>query len=303
MKRPVVSAPLITQREAVARNPYYRPLYAALRDWVAINGALFHLRSHLLERQKATRDAIAKRPFLRRAAGVSASLIVVDPTIAQLDGWPVQWPLGGHARFGSAYVQAMERLLQTARAWAVVETFEALERMILDSAAEVVRRHPDVVARPAWAKKWPNRASPLRIVRRRSLRDCRQLVRGFRGTDDVLRCVRDFCPAFAVGEWGNVREIRFNDLVRVTAEVRHAIVHARGVVSRRQFEKIGAQNGRALRAFFSGRDTPTGYALALGDKQAEKAVQLLTEYGLLLHKQLTSQDGLPIVFNRVSVRS
>jgi hypothetical protein len=303
MGQPHTLGPVITARQAIAQNPFYRPFYAAVPHWVGINGALFHLRAHLLERHKTTRAAIERQPNMREAAGIFATLGIWDPTLANAERWPVHVALGAHARFGHAYLGAIERLLQTARAWAIVEAFEVTERLILDSAAEVVRRRPEVVAQPTWSKHWPKRTPAPKIVRRRSLRDSQKLVRVFGRTEDVLRWLRHFCPTFAAGEANNVREIRFNDFLRVVAEVRHAVVHGRGVVSPRQLKKLGDQNARALETFVSGRHTRAGYALAVRDKQAEKTIQLLAEYGLLLHKQLTFQEALPTVFDRVRIDS
>ena len=275
-------------RTLARTNPYYGPLYDAWRQLVILNGVLFQVSTHVKQRRADLEQVLARRkaPFF-----AAASLVIMDLTGTQPDGWPVIFPIGGHLRKGRRYLTMLEEIAAREAAWTVAQGFETFEASTMETAALYLKRNPQQVASTTWRKRTRRGDDPKPASRRIS--DHRSYVRAtYRSANDL---VRRFGKSFAIlreAEISNHRSVPLSAWLDVVAAVRHATVHNSGVLSPKQVSKLGLMKVKLLKEAFPGRLTGLGYRLKLSRKDAEEALKMLAGYAFLIYRAASLNERL-----------
>jgi hypothetical protein len=281
-------------------NAYYGPLHNAWREFVLLNGVLFQFSTHAEQRSQEIERGLKRRskhsPYF-----AAASVVIRDLTVSQPDGWPLQFPIGGHLRKGRRYLRALHDIVMRESAWTVVLGFEAFEAFAKDVAAVYLKRNPTELGVSQWLKRRRRSVGPST----RRIEDYRVFVRtAFRGADDLTKRLSASLPELKVAEHQNNRNLDLRTWLRTTAAVRHATVHTRGVVSRAQLPKLGPVGKNTLVSHFPGRMSADGYRLRLDGGAAGEAIDLLAEYAYLIFKSASRHDQLDYEVSRlVSIRT
>jgi hypothetical protein len=284
---------------AAAANPYDIPLRAGFTQWVLLNGVMFQFENHYKHRvAEIERDLKSQRRPTRWFA--AASLLIEDPTFWPVDRWARPFPIGGHFKKGRRFLTALHESMAREAAWTVAQAFEAFETFLKDFSALYLKRNPTQLSTAVWTKR-RRKTAPVK-PRTRHLRDYREFVRSeFRGADDLAKRLRQSVSGIALGEQKdmNVYLLDFVEWFAVVTEVRHAVVHAAGVMSALQLKRLGPARTRLLRKHFAGRQTASGYRLTFDAKDARKAVETFAAYALLIYKETSLRETLdPESFKR-----
>ena len=268
-------------------NPYYGPLYDVWRQLVILNGVLFQFSTHIDGRIADLKQVMTHRKVPFYAA---ASMVIMDLSSVQPDGWPVNFPIGGHLRRGRGYVRMLDDIAAREAAWTVAQGFEAFESAAMNTAALYLKRNPSQLTANAWHKRG-KQAKPASA----RISDYRSFVRSiYRTANDVVRRLGNSSPTLRQFEDHNHRSIVLPAWLDVVAAVRHATVHNSGVLSARQIARLGSGKVKILKTAFRGRELGVGYRLTLTAKDAERALEMLAEYSFLIYKATSIEDELDV---------
>src|SRR5207244_969308 len=105
---------------------------------------------------------------------------------------------------------------------------------------------------------------------------------------------RQSLPEIALWEQDDMN-VHGLDMVRwfaVVKELRHATVHAGGLLSPAQWNRLGPTGLALLRKHFRGHQTASGYRLALDSDNARAALKTFAGYALLIYLETSRREGL-----------
>lgn len=74
--------------------------------------------------------------------------------------------------------------------------------------------------------------------------------------------------------------------------MRHATIHAAGMLAPAQLKKLGPTRFKLLSKNFTGRQTASGYQPTFGSEEAREAIQTFASYALMIYKEASALEGL-----------
>jgi len=284
------------------RNPYYGPLRVAFESFVLLNGLLYQFDSHFKHRAAEIKDSLQRHRFRRVPWFAGAALVIRDLTEWPPDRWARYYSVGSHTRKGKGFLAAMQNIVALNSAWVVSQAFETFEVFAKDVVALYLKRNPTALCTPPWPRR---RRGAGAGPKTRHLSAYRTFVtHAYGGADDLVRRLRRSIPDLAQHEQHNNRGLDLQEWVRVVAEVRHATVHRRGVLSPAQMKRLSTSARSILKANFPGEAVTRGYRLRLERKSAQDALIRSAEYALLIFKQISLREDLDWeVFKSVGIRA
>jgi hypothetical protein len=269
-------------------NPYSTQLRKLFRRLAQLNGALQHFDLHLGSTDYRIRRDLRKGKSDYWQAGVA--LLIRDLTEWPTNGWARLYPTAVYARKGRQFLHVLGELHHATNTWAVSQGYEAFERFLKDQVAVFLKRNSTLLKSQVW--RWPEKKR-LDIPSRKTNTLYSEFVRdAYNGAGALLSKLRKTIGNLREAESNNNRGVSLISWMKVVSEVRHAQVHAGGVIVSARLQSLQKVERNILASDFPGRQTGEGWVLEFADNKAEEALARFAEYGNLVSKTMSQYDEL-----------
>lgn len=249
-----------------------------------INGSLFHVNSHLTKYCKILKDKFSSEQdnYLRFPL-ISTTIIMGDLTGKHDNGWKINFPTGFSTKLHVEDIDIhFEKLIHIQCMREIAFSYEILESYLYDITACFLfvnkSKYCDII------KKYKLEAENLSSLQN-AIRKLRR-----KNNKDLFKLIRSINPTFDQAETNNLEEINLKEWYQVLSFIRHGIIHSDFTIKKGK-NNITDNHLKILKRFITFKETDDGYHLKLTNKQADKLVTFITEYGFLVFKSFSTEGG------------
>lgn len=270
------------------RNTYRVQLKALWGKLNHINGILFLIVNQIGNYEKQ-QQSLWKQKNIKVPRFIGATLSMTDLTGPTDKGWLYHYPTGGFSVKGHEFTKMKEEVIRRVSCFSVAQGYEAFETFLQDTVARYLHVHQSV-AKPKDIRKFEEQYNK---GDRSKVKYWMELVRFARGTyggmdnKKLFEFLRDFVPELKVGEHDNTKGMDLTKWYKAASVARHAITHSRLEVKECSWKYLDKNDQR----YFPCKSEGGRHFLSIGRKHAENCLRMFAEYGFLIFKCLSKNEG------------
>jgi len=269
----------------VKRNPYLTPLKALWGKLANTNGVLF-LIVEQIENYEKQQERLWKERNIKVPRFMGAALTITDLTGPTDNGWRYHYPVGGLSVKGHEFAKMKDEVIRRVSCFSVAQGYEAFETFLKDTVARYLHTHQNEAC-PKKIQKFENKwkmkdKSKIEYW----MEFVRKTYRG-QGNEKLFEFLRDVVQELKVGEHDNTRCMDLTKWYKAASVARHAITHSRLEVKEGSWKYLDKNDQR----YFPCKSEGRRHFLALRRKHAENCLEMFAEYGFLIFKCLSKNEG------------
>lgn len=275
---------------AIAFEPMYsNPLQSNL-DTLGENigvtvGMLFQLDAHLTDYKKKLLKSFECLPVGPDYQLLTSTLVIGDLTGNLDNGWKINFPTDYRFQMKLGEVEAkIDLLIERESMRSIAHCYEVLESYMFDITATYLFLHRENHKELIQKKLKP--ASD-------TIDEFRDSIRGLRGKNnkEILNLIRSLSDHFRDAEQKNNEGVDLKDWFEVLSKVRHGIIHSNFKLKKVLARPLTHNEKIILDRYFPNVETDICFDLKIQKKNANKILNLMMEYAILIFKSFSILSG------------
>jgi hypothetical protein len=242
-------------------------------------GLLFHLGSQLRNFDALFRRSIDESNIDLSYIGAGARLVIRDLVRMSEDDEKKLLPLKGFVTRGEEYLGLAEVIIHRESAWTVSQGYEAFETFLYDMLASFLMQNSDGVD----LKKLQKYEDKVEKMSQQDKSCWGRYVRwAYRRNREVFKRLRYFASLIESVERKNAWGFDLQDWYSVATMVRHAVTHSNSVIRDDELRGLPPKREVLLEGLFPGSYSEGGYSIEIGQREAQKALEVFAEYAYVI---------------------
>ena len=246
---------------------------------------LFQLNAHLVDYKKILLKRFEDLPVGSDYELLGSTLVIGDLTENSDKGWKINFPTDYSFELKLGEVdQKINLLIQRESMRSIAYCYEVLESYMFDITAKFLylnrEKHKDLIQQ----KLKPTDES---------LEGYSDSIRSLRGKNnkEILSLIRKISNHFSEAELKNNERVDLKDWFEVLSRVRHGIIHSNFRLKKEPKRPLTASEKGILDRYFPNIDNTDFFDLKIDKENANKILDLIIEYGILIFKSLSIVGG------------
>lgn len=248
-------------------------------------GILYQLECHLTDYKKILKERFEPIKHKIKQPIIATTLVIGDLTGNSDKGWKINFPTDFYFELRLEDIDyKIDLLIERESMRNIAFCYEVLEKFMYDITAKYLftnrERYKDQIKRSFKTSE-------------DTLDGYQQAIRNLKGKNnkEILSLLRKLSDHFSKAESKNNEGIDLKDWFEVFSRVRHGIVHSSFKLKKDIKQPLTIGQRKILNKYFPNEEQDKFYDLKIKKQHADKMLNLITEYGILIFKSLSIEGN------------